>query len=353
LNAREARDAQRLKVYALLVEGIPQSVVVQRTGFPKCNISKIASELLKDKIIEVKVQGKPIIYTKGKNGNILDKQILQRQVSVNASGVTQVSTGPKPKTTRVHHKKYRMNVVKVGEIDTFTDTINGQVVRRPFLVHHGTKYRNTCLHRGKVQYGDEFVTVEWMEGKNGTSTFFVYPPPMDLTSVELKAHKHDEIAIRICTEIAASIQAKAGWKFGLIEETQWKTHYGCDTPEVMRGLADKMAMRSKDGKMMLSDSDGRVEAEALNDPELAAIWLELPGEVIKLRGNFLEIAEGIRQINDVLQEVKSALETSTEISGILTSQQAQDVIQRVKKVKQETAAPQDVATASYDGVMYQ
>ena len=175
---------------------------------------------------------------------------------------------------------------------------------------------------------------------------------MDLTADELRAHKDEGIAIQDVTAIAAYIQEKAKWKLGLPEDTLWKPHYGCDTPEVMKRLADRMGMKTKDGKAMLLDSDGRYEAEFF-DAERSAIWLELPGEVIKLKGNFLEIVEGIRQINDVLQEVKTSLQTTTEIEGILASRPAQEVIERVKRLKKDQAAPEAVARSESDGVMYQ
>ena len=165
MPTRGDREAEKLKVYSLLVEGLPQSVVITRTGFNKTNVCRMTSELLIDEAIEIKVNGKPIIYQKGKNGNILDRQVLQRQVSVNALGVTQISYGTRPKTTRVHHKKYRFSVIRVGDIDVIKDTINGQIVSRPFLTHHGKLYHNTRHHEGKVQYKDQFVTVEWHEGK--------------------------------------------------------------------------------------------------------------------------------------------------------------------------------------------
>jgi hypothetical protein len=175
-------------------------------------------------------------------------------------------------------------------------------------------------------------------------------------SDEIRARKHEQVAVKVCTDIAAYIQAKAGWRLGLPEKTNWKVHYGCDTPQVMRGIADRVCQTSKDKKVMLSDSEGRAEMEMLDDSTQAAVWLELPGEVIKLKGSIREIAEGMKEINDVLQEVKTALKTTTEISGILTAQEAKKVIEDVKAKHRNPKTAEDTepaqASLNYDGVMF-
>jgi len=353
IRSDEEREAERLKIYALLVEETPQSVIVDKTGIEKSRVSRITAELLKNEFLEVKVHGKPILYRKGKNGNILDKALLQRQVAVNSSGVTKVAPIRPPNVTRVHHLKYRLNVIRKGDVESFKQTVNGNEITRPLFTHARKPYRGTQRYDGKVPYNDTFVTVELEESSNRTS-IYICPPAMDMTSDEIREGKHKQQAVKVCTDIAAFLQSNAGWQFGLPEETDWKVHYGCDTPQVMKGLTDRITMHSTDHKAMLSDSEGRHEME-FTDSTQAAVWLELPGEVIRLKGSIREIAEGIREINDVLQEVKTALESTTQINAITTEVMARDAIQKVKLRKADAKNEVEATTASlpYEGVAYQ
>lgn len=335
---------EELRIYGLLAEGKAQSAVSTITGIEKSKVSRVANKLVKNRYIVVATSGKPIFYKKAENGPYLDKLILERNVAINARGVTQVapSTVEIP-TALLHHLKYKFNVITQGDLDYLMDKVQGQEVKRPFL----TKYfdhRNIKRWKGQVPYCDKWVSVEY-EVTPKAQTFYVYPPEMEVTADDLRSKSWEKGAEKVCMDIAGFISSRGKWQLGLPELTNWQKHIGVPT-ESVRGFAEHIFLQTQDKVGWLSNSNGVPETE-YSDEEYAAVQLELPGEVIKLKGTVKEITQALQEMTTALLQVKEAMEATVQVNGLLVKNEAKATLDKAKD------APQDPAVAAYDGVMYQ
>lgn len=333
-----------LRIYGLLAEGKAQSAVCSATGIEKSKVSRSAQKLLKGRYIAVATKGKPIFYKKAENGPYLDKLILERNVAINARGVTQVApSAHEIPTALIHHLKYKFNVIAPGDLEHLLDEVKGQKVMRPFLKQY-QNYRNVQRYKGQVPYCDKWVTVEY-EVTPKAKTLYVYPPEMQVTADDLRSKSWERVAETVCMKIGAFIQSKGKWKLGLPELTDWQKHIGVPT-EAVRGFAEHIFLQTKDKKGWLSNSAGVPETE-YSDEEYAAIQLELPGEVFKLKGTVKEITQALQEMTTALLQVKDAMEATVQVNGLLVKNEAKATLDKAKEV------PQDPAVTSYDGVMYQ
>jgi DNA-binding transcriptional ArsR family regulator len=323
-------DESRLKVYALLADGLAASKVSSITGLDKGYVSRTAKLLVQKGYLEiVKGTKSPKFYTKGPNGVQLDKVIVDSKLTVYTRGVTHLSKlYDRSETGRVHHKKYKLRVVKEGSLNYYKI---------------GARYRNVQRLYAEIPYKDLFVKVELERSfkKDGNGTIlYIYAPQMDLTSEELP--QHEELSLRVIIDIANYLSRHLGWKLEEPENTNWQLHIGIDDPAMFKGLAEKIFMRSKDGKAMLSNSEGRFEYETIDSVELAQIKLDLPGEVLTIKTTTNGIVETLQQMVQAFQLVTQSMSEIAKIETIYLQTEAAKANAKL----QSTEPPKDPAFAS-------
>ena len=225
-----------------------------------------------DKVI---VDSKLIVYTRGVNG-----------VKHISAKYREVATG------KVHHKKYKMQVLKEGELKFYKI---------------GSKYRNIQRCYAQVPYKDWFIEIELERSfkEGGRTMMYIYAPKLDLTAEQLP--KEDDIARGIVTDAANYMMKNLGWRLGEVEDTKWQRHIGIDNPALLKGVAEKFYMKSTDGKSWLSNSDGRSELET-SDLERAVISLDLPGEIVTLRSTVGGLVEDLKLVVEALSLAKEGME---------------------------------------------
>ncbi len=325
-----------------------------------------------DYVQRVEGTSNPILYEKGAEGKDLDKVIAARNLGTNirsyATGVTSAaedSKGEGPDNTpedsdptvkqpskgeaeipkaKVHHLKFKLKVNKVGD----KEVLNGHNGHQfQFL----TKYfdrRNVERWKGKVPYEDKWVSVEYEETPNHQN-FYIYPPELNLSADEL--NNYEEIAADICCKIAGYIQKHGGWDFGFPELTNWQRHVAVDSPELMKGIAEKYFVESDDGKTWSSSSEGRSEVET-SDIEYAKVMLEMPGEVVSMKTEIKDLRENMQLIVDTLKQMEEAHERSARLNGHIVKDKVEEAVQEAQKEKSKAAAHEDFEE-DYWSVMYQ
>lgn len=344
-----------IRVYSLLAEGNIQARVVEVTGIRKDRVSRLASKLVKEGYLEIESRGKDIVYVKSKNGPLLDSIRVAESCNINARGVTKVASKThQVKTVNVHHILYKFNVVKEGTVEYLPDTINGKEVRRPFLVKKNGPYRgNVYRHYGQVQYFETFLTA-FYEKTPKQAFLYIFAPELDLSPEEWKTHKWKEMTLRAVTEISAFIQEKGGWQLGLPEETEWKKHFAVDDPALMKGFADHLFMKSRDGKAWTSDSGGAHEYES-SEEEYIDVHLNIPGEIIQIKGTVKEIAEAFREVANAMMEILEVKRLDVELHAQETQDQVKKTLEHVKEKTEEKTQPAEASLTGNDSdneVMY-
>jgi DNA-binding transcriptional ArsR family regulator len=314
LSTRETR----LKVYALLAEGKCQARVAELLDLKRPTVSEHAKALEAGNFIKrIPGKEKPVLYEKGPRGPELDMLYVRSSEQINARGVTQCSEHlAKVPTANVHHLKFRLNVLKEGDSQ--------------FIYKRGRQYRNVQRSWGQVPYQDKFVTVELEQSfaSGGRTTLYIYPPEMDLTADELP--HYEEISAKACMEISGYMQKNMSWKLGIPELTDWQRHIGIDNPALMKGVAEKYFMKSKDGKVWTSNSDGRSEEET-DSIEHAQILLDLPGEVLTIKTTMVDLVEDLKLIVEALSLSKDGMERVAVINGIELKSKAKEALERLKE----------------------
>lgn len=322
-------DESRLRVYALLADGLAASRVASITGLDKGYISRTARVLVQKGYLEiVKGTKSPRFYTKGPNGIQLDKAIVDSKLTVYTRGVTRLAKKyVRSETGRVHHKKYKFKVISEGSLNYYKI---------------GARYRNIQRCYAEVPYKDQFVKLElersFKDGGNGT-VLYIYPPQLDLTSEELP--KHDDLSLRAVIDIANYLSKNMGWKLGEVENTKWQTHIGIDDPAMFKGLAEKIYMKSSDGQAWLSNSEGRSEYET-SSVELAQIKLDLPGEVLTIKTTTNGIVETLQQMVQAFLLVTKSMGEIAKIETIYLQTEAA----KANAKMQSASPPNDPAFAS-------
>ena len=135
---------------------------------------------------------------------------------------------------------------------------------------------------------------------------------MECSKEDLRNKAWDEIAKTVCLDISRYIQKYGKWQLGLPELCPgWKRHIAIDH-ESMRGYAESLFVRTSDGTGWLSNSKKRDEAE-YSDEEHVLTFLELPNEVIKIKGSLKEIVEALNLVLEAQE--KSAIILSKEVGG--------------------------------------
>lgn len=323
-------DESRLKVYALLADGLAASKVASITGLDKGYISRTAKLLVQKGYLEiVKGTKSPKFYTKGPNGVQLDKVIVDSKLTVYTRGVTHLSKKyARSETGRVHHKKYKLRVLTEGSLNYYKI---------------GARYRNVQRQYAEIPYKDHFVKVElersFKKDGNGTA-LYIYPPQLDLTAEELP--QHEELSLRAVIDIANYLSRHLGWKLGKPENTNWQLHIGIDDPAMFKGLAEKLYMKSKDGKAVLSNSEGRSEYETIDSVELAQIKLDLPGEVLTIKTTTDGIVETLQQMVKAFELVTQSMGEIAKIETIYLKTEAAKANAKLESVE----PPKDPAFAS-------
>ncbi len=190
-----------------------------------------------------------------------------------------------------------------------------------------------------MPYNDEWVTVE-LETTPSAQFIYVYPPQMDLTADELD-HYEDK-AQAVVQAILNYMSKNLGWSFGLPELTNWQHHIGFDSPAPMGQYAEKYCIKSDDGSVVTSNSDGRseIEFQGKKAPVYAKVWLELPGKVMSLETTISALTDDLKALAECMTQAKNAMTDMAQIHGIIAKEQAQDLAGRMN------GAPEDPAFAS-------
>ncbi len=177
-------DEARLRIYALLAEHNSQAKVIEITRMDKGQVSRIASDLVSEGyLIHVKGTNRPKFYEEGLKGPELDKVIVDSKLIVytrGVNGVKHISAKYREVATgKVHHKKYKMQVLKEGELKFYKI---------------GNKYRNIQRCYAQVPYKDWFIEIELERSfkEGGRTMMYIYAPKLDLTAEQLP--KEDDIA---------------------------------------------------------------------------------------------------------------------------------------------------------------
>ncbi len=334
-------DENRLRVYALLAEHNSQAKVIEITGIDKGQVSRTASELVTEGfLIHINGTNKPKFYEKGLKGPELDKVIVDSKLIVYTRGVNGVkhisAKYREVNTGRVHHKKYKMQVLKEGEIKFYKI---------------GSKYRNIQRCYAQVPYKDWFIEIELERSfkDGGRTMMYIYAPKLDLTAEQLP--KEDDIARGIVTDVANYMMKNLGWRLGEVEDTNWQRHIGIDNPALLKGVAEKFYMKSTDGKSWLSNSDGRSELET-SDLERAVISLDLPGEIVTLRSTVGGLVEDLKLVVEALSLAKEGMENVAAINGIELRTKAKEVMDKMGDVPEDPAFASDDGKKDKYGVMY-
>ncbi|MDW5563929.1 MAG: winged helix-turn-helix domain-containing protein [Methanomassiliicoccus sp.] len=335
LSTRETR----LKIYAHLAEGKCQASVAKLLDLKRSTVSEHAKALEEGNFIKrIPGKEKPVLYEKGPRGPELDILYVRSSEQINARGVTQCSENlAKVPTANVHHLKFRLNVVKEGDTQ--------------FIYKRGRRYRNIERSWGQVPYQNKFVTVELEQSfaPGGLTTLYIYPPEMDLTADELP--RYEEIAALACMEISGFMQKNMGWKLGIPELTDWQRHIGIDNPALMKGVAEKYFMKSKDGKVWTSNSGGRSEEET-DSIEHAQILLDLPGEVLTIKTTMVDLVEDLKLIVEALSLSKDGMERVAVINGIELKAKAKEALDKLQGSVEGSKAAAPDRNINDPGVMF-
>jgi hypothetical protein len=337
----------RRKVYALLIEGKSQSSIAKTLGLSKASISDHALRLVKQEAISpIPGTRNPILYEKGPRGGELDALILGASKEVSkefyARGVNPAPKNAAPltevKTAKVHHLKFRAEVIKEGDTQFL----------KPYFDRRGV-----TRSKGRVEWNGKKIAVEH-ETTAKLNRFYVHAPEMDLTADELESY--EDRAAHVAQDILNHISKVHGWRFGFPELTNWQHHIAVESPATVGGLAEKFYMKSEDGKSWLSNSQGRPEHE-FSDVEQAKIMLELPGEVLELRTTIKELHTDLAALVEVLTTAKTAIQQVAEIESIFVKSKAAETVTKVKMAEEQAeavkAALKPLETPAEIGAMYQ
>lgn len=342
---KEAFDEVELKIYGLLAEGTPQAIVVKTLKADKSKVSRVAQKLVDGRFLICAVKKGVKIYKKGAEGKLLDDEILKRSLSLCAPSVTPFSPKNAERTALVHHMKYRLKVLKEGDLEKIIEDRNGRRLEHRFL-RKKKPLNGMEQWGGQLPYHDQFVTVELQKTAQG-AWLYVHAPKVRLTAKEIGANKHEEYGKTVCMDISAFVSRWGGWQLGLPEYCQnWKPHFGFDHP-MLEGYADKMFARSQDGSTWLSDSEGATELET-DKPHIAQVLVELPGEVIRLKVDMRHIADALLSMAEAVRAAKSLDE---EVSASLINVQASLAELQVKLQRDKVPQPEkagDPAVAALD-----
>lgn len=335
------RDEDRLKVYALLVEGKAQTTIAELLDIDKVRVCRIAKDLEVEGFIRpIRGTKRPKLYEKGPNGNQLDDVLVSQKPESYATVVTDVSKKyARVDTAKVHHLKYRAKVLREGDTQFLKQYFNRRNVQRS---------------KGQIAYYEHWISVEYEVTPN-KQTFYVYPPEMDLTGEELAGYESKAAATT--QDILNGLAKKAGWKFGLPEKTEWETHIAVENPALVGGLAGKYYMESQDGVAFLSNSEGRDEIEFKSQGQKdakalkqATIMLNLPGQVIEISTKLSELESTLEQLVRILALQTTGLEKVAEVNGLIVQQEAKEALSKVKDA--ETNAETAKASSTDFGGMY-
>lgn len=354
MSNRVRTNYRRERIYGLLISGKCKARVAALLDIPASAVQYHARKLEDENYIK-RISGSknPILYEKGPRGGELDKVIKDLNIQINATGVNSHAKNVKSApTARVHHGKVKLNVIKAGDIEHISIKENGTSRQIPFLKHY-FENNNVQKWKGKIPYNEHWVSVEYEETPN-KATFYIYPPPMDLTEEELPEYEH--IWIRIAQGVANYLQKHASWRFGIPECTNWKPHFGIDDPALFKNISDQIYVQTPDGTAWTSGSEGRSEKE-FSEVEKAMFHLTIDDKVISLQSTVNEIIEGMEQIVRALKLSQEAARYSTEINGLMVKQQAEETLEEVRKRKkdedQEENAEAELRRDPRDEVMYQ
>jgi len=306
-----------LKVYALLLEGKSQSQVSRLLRRSRRMINYYTQQLLTSGVL---TEVNDSEYVRGPHCNILDCKIGQ----INARGVTSPSPSDPPDRALVHHMKFRLNVIKEGDMEYLGELKDGVRIMRPFLRAYMTNYRGISRYSGKVPYRDGELTVEY-ETSDRTRSFYIYPPKLSLTAQQIKDEVHVKINTQVCLELARWIQTIGGWQLGLPECTDWKVHFGVDDPVDFGEIAGKLCAATADRKAWVSDSEGRKEWET-SDANLVQIKLQMPQEVLTLRTTMTNLVENFKVMTQAIQEAQNSMAHLTELSAQIVKDRANQIL---------------------------
>ncbi len=335
------------KVYALLVEGNPQSRVAEVLGTDRQLVSYYTGKLLKAGAIEeVKGLSREKLYRKGPNATALDARLNGVCQKSYAMGVTQSPDflqSPTPasngeKTARVHHGCLKTNVVVEGDVEQILEKNNGSAIRRPFLRQYQDR-RGVQRFTGQLPYKDEWVTVGY-ERSAKKRTFYIFPPQLDLKADELESYEKRWISISM--ELSNYLQKNAGWKFGIPELTDWQTHIGIDCPALMDGISDKFHMASADGQTWTSNSEGRSELET-SSIDRARVILEMPHNILALETNVAGLYRVLELLTASVTKMAESTGQLAKVNELTLGRELLDAINRLEAQLSELRKGQPAA----------
>lgn len=306
-----------LKVYALLIEGKTQSQVSRLLRKSRRMVNYYTQQLL---TADVLTAVNDSTYVRGPNCNTLDCKIGQ----INARGVNSPPPADLSDRALVHHMKFRLNVIKEGDMEYLGELKDGVRIMRPFLKAYMTNYRGISRSSGKVPYRDGELTVEY-ETSDKTRSFYIYPPKLSLTAQQIKDEVHVKVNTQICLEVAKWIQTIGGWQLGLPECTDWKVHFGVDDPLDFGEIAGKLYAATADRKAWVSDSEGKKEWET-SDSNLVQIKLQMPQEVLTLRTTMSNLVENFKVMTQAIQEAQNSMAHLTELSAQIVKDRADQLM---------------------------
>ena len=239
--------------------------------------------------------------------------------------------------------------MKAGSIESLPDNIKGKNITRPFLTERKGPYRgNVYRTYGQVPYFEAFLTVFYETTPAHNDHLYIFAPEIVLSPEQWSTKRWKQMALQAVSEIVAFISEHGGWDLGPIEPTDWQKHFAIDDPAMMKGFASHLFMKSEDGKAWTSNSNGHSEFET-SEEEYVNVELNIPGEIIKIKGTIKEIAEAFQETALALYEILEVQRIDTQIKAEEARGKANATIDKSKVQNQDVS----VAANDYDGVMFQ
>jgi hypothetical protein len=344
-------DDTELRIYGLAIEKVPQAIIAKTLSISTSKVSRTISKLRGEDYLREEIDKGVKIYKKGEKSKILDRLIANRQLQIDARSVMPIAPNADQNLIIVHHLLYRLSVVKEGALDRIVEVDDkGREVPHRFLQPE-SKYHNREVFKGQVPYADEWVTVKY-ERTAKRRYLYVYIPEIRQTPEEVRAKKWDEMAKTVCMDISKYVQRWGGWQLGLPEIVEkWKPHFAFRS-QVFKNFSDLMFTKSQDGQVWLSDSEGTTELEA-SDPEIGALLVELPGQVIRISMDMKEVKTALMAMSDAIMASRKLNEELTTELIQAKAKLAQIEVESVKEKIPRDSAIAKLGDDSDNGVMYQ
>ena len=346
MTANKIISDSRIRVYKLAVAGVCQIEIARITKLKKPTVNIHIKALLDEKFLELDTSkhSKVKIYKKGARSNILDSIILRLEnLEVSSSKIPSGSDfsssiaggggyGYIVQVYNVHHVAFKRGVSKQGDSQFLSEPSymrSGVKKWVGYIQSSGILYKHTERLIGSVpRKDDREITLTLYESadtdENGIErenlSLMIHAPAL-LLSDDL-IDDYEIICREICRDIYSHLERNYGWHYNTeILATEWDVHVAVEEPE-LQGMAKYATVKSDDGKLISSNSNGTAEIEAHGKENIQAVkaYVNLPNRMDNLDARQTQLHQYQKAQLSYIELIKSEQETMSEM--MLANQKA-------------------------------